>query len=584
MSTLKDLMFWKPAVKYHDTKEYEGTLYDWKPGQHILKKDFSVRDIFHPLTHDILFEKDIKVPMRDGVKLMVDVFRPVDSKEKIPAVIAWSPYGKTSGSSARYENLFNFLGLDNKRMSGLQKFEGPDPDYWTAHGYAVVHPDARGVAHSEGDAVLIGTQEGRDGADLVEWIAKQPWCNGKVALSGTSYLTFSQWFIAAEKPEHLVCIQPTEGLTDGYRDIVTVGGISDYVFANVLSDNHEGFQQREDVYKEILNYPFVNHPVWEDKIAKVENIEIPVYMVASYSNILHTDGTFRAWRNISSKNKWLRIHDNLEWQDYYEPQYVEERRKFFDYYLKGIDNGWDKTPIVRYTLHDMEGNNKVNLVDTQFPPSGTKYKKFYLNGLSRLMTDTPAQNDVPASYDSKGTTPQLSFHFTVNKETDFIGYPKAHLYLEADGSDDMDIFVFIQKLDKQLNVLSQYTMPSRNPRILDALELHGGVLKYSGAYAKLRVSRRHIDSKKSTDIIPVQSYDRIEKLLPGQVVEVELALSPMGIKLYEGETIRFMISAVNHNGNVHPGVSGYPGDNSGKHIIHCGGQYASYVQLGILGK
>ena len=67
--------------------------------------------------------------------------------------------------------------------------------------------------------------EGEDGADLVEWVARQPWCNGKVAMSGTSYLSFSQWFIAAERPEHLVCTQVTEALTDGYRDMCLVGGM-----------------------------------------------------------------------------------------------------------------------------------------------------------------------------------------------------------------------------------------------------------------------------------------------------------------------------------------------------------------------
>ena len=61
----------------------------------------------------------------------------------------------------------------------------------------------------------------------------------------------------------------------------------------------------------------------------------------------------------------------------------EERLRFFDYYMKGIDNGWKETPTVRYCLHDMEGGNKVDQPATQFPPVGTEYKKLYLNGLTR---------------------------------------------------------------------------------------------------------------------------------------------------------------------------------------------------------
>ena len=101
---------------------------------------------------------------------------------------------------------------------------------------------------------------------------------------------------------------------------------------------------------------------------------------------------------MGSKEKWLRIHDNLEWQDYYEPKYVEERLRFFDYYMKGIDNGWKDTPTVRYCLHDMEDGNKIDQPATQFPPTNTEYKKFYLNGLTRqLQNEAPAQ-DTPAFY------------------------------------------------------------------------------------------------------------------------------------------------------------------------------------------
>ena len=66
-------------------------------------------------------------------------------------------------------------------------------------------------------------------------------------MSGTSYLSFSQWFIAAERPPHLVCTQVTEALTDGYRDMCLVGGMPDYVFTEGIQNNHEGFGLREDV-------------------------------------------------------------------------------------------------------------------------------------------------------------------------------------------------------------------------------------------------------------------------------------------------------------------------------------------------
>ena len=470
MANVKEMMICKESLKYRDVREYEGKFYDWKAGEHLLQKGMVVDEMFHPLEHDIRFIKDEQVTLRDGVKILTDVYLPTDSDEPLPAIIAWSPYGKNSGNADRFKALFGLLGLDQKRMSGLQKFEGPDPDFWCAQGYAIVHPDPRGIGRSEGDSTMLGTQEGEDGADLVEWVAQQPWCNGKVAMSGTSYLSFSQWFIAAERPEHLVCTQVTEALTDGYRDMCIVGGMPDYVFTEGIQNNHEGFGLREDVAEESRQYPFANHPLWQDKIARVWDIEIPILVVASYSNVLHTDGTFRAWRQLGSKEKWLRIHDNLEWQDYYEPKYVEERLRFFDYYMKGINNGWKDTPTVRYCLHDMEGGNKVDQPATAFPPTNTEYKKYYLNGQTRqLQSEAPAA-DVPAFYFCESDAPKASFYLPITEETSFIGYPKAHLFVEADGSDDMDLFLIVQKLDKHYNVLRQFTTtccassPSPPPR------------------------------------------------------------------------------------------------------------------------
>ncbi len=84
------------------------------------------------------------------------------------------------------------MGVPLRKLSELQKWEGPDPGYWVQYGYAVINPDPRGVGKSGGDIYQFGTQEGRDGADLVDWVGEQPWCSGKVALSGNSYLSIAQ--------------------------------------------------------------------------------------------------------------------------------------------------------------------------------------------------------------------------------------------------------------------------------------------------------------------------------------------------------------------------------------------------------
>ncbi len=231
---------------------------------------------------------------------------------KVPVIVAWSPYGKSEGTAPSVAGIFGLVGLDNGIFSGLEKWEGPDPAYWCAHGYAVCNPDARGIADSGGDSVVWDRQAGRDCYDLIEWLAVQDWCTGKVAMSGTSYLAVSQWFTAAEQPPHLTTINPWEGVSDVYRDLVMRGGMPDLGFAEMLLEKSVLKNQREDLVAEAQRYPLMND-VWEDKIPQLDKITVPAYVVSSYSHTLHTQGTFRAWRQIASEEKWLRIHNSLEW-------------------------------------------------------------------------------------------------------------------------------------------------------------------------------------------------------------------------------------------------------------------------------
>lgn len=582
MENLRKMQVFEPAYHYNDDGKEHGLLSKFEPGTRILPAGYQVDTKFRPLPVDIIFEKDVAVTMRDGVVIYADVFRPVGS-EKVPVIIAWSPYGKSGGTAPRTINLFDMLGLDNGMLSGLAKFEGPDPAYWCAQGYAVCNPDARGIAHSEGDITMIGTQEARDCHDLIEWLAVQDWCNTKVGMSGTSYLAISQWFTAAEQPPHLAAINPWEGLSDVYRDMTMRGGMPDLSFTKRLQVNHVGKGQREDVYAEALSYPLANNEIWEDKTVQFDKIKVPAFVVASYSNTLHTAGTFRAWRRMGSEEKWLRIHNTQEWPDYYENENMEDLRRFFDYYLKGIANNWKETPQVRYAVHDFEGNDRVNQSADQFPPKEVSNLKYYLNGRFRgLTTEAPAQ-DIKVIYDANpGAEPGLaSFSIRFDKETTLVGYPKAHLWVEAEGADDMDLFVHLQKLDVRGNHLQQFIVPNQGAMMQDLTERGGSVLRYKGSNGRLRVSARHLDEKLSTNEVPVHSFDRVEKLQPGEIAEIEIDLFPIGMVFYPGEQIRFVISSRNDLGAIMPGNPGYVPDNKGKHIIHTGGAHASYIQLPI---
>ena len=574
-----DLKIYMPSHPLKPGDRY-GILSGFDPGTRTLPAGFQIAPQFRPTETDIVLEKDVPVTLRDGVTIYVDVLRPA-GMEKVPVIVAWSPYGKGQGTSTSVMGVFALVGLDNKIVSGLEKFEGPDPAYWCAQGYAICNPDPRGVVNSEGDSVLWDRQEGRDCHDLIEWLAAQDWCTGKVGMSGTSYLAVSQWFTAAEQPPHLAAINPWEGVSDVYRDLVMRGGMPDTGFARQLRDySFWGKNRKEDILAEADREPLMSE-LWANKIPNFDRITVPAYVVASYSNTLHTAGTFRAWRRIASQDKWLRIHNGQEWPDYYDETNREDLRRFFDHYLKGADNGWERTPKVRYGLHDFHGGDRVNVVAEEFPPTDVTATKFYLDGLSRTLATTAPAVPATAAYDVTANADLVSFVARFDTETVLVGYPKAHLFVEAKGSDDMDLFVLVQKLDQYGTPLQQFTTPNHSARVQDFTERGATILRYKGSDGRLRVSLRHLDDTLSTDDVPVHTFDRIEKLAPGQVVDVEIDLLPIGMVLYPGEQLRFIVSSRNLLGPMMPNLVDYTPANSGQHVIHTGGDHASYLQLPI---
>ncbi|MBU5322514.1 hypothetical protein KQI06_06150 [Clostridium ventriculi] len=297
-------------------------------------------------------------------------------------------------------------------------------------------------------------------------------------------------------------------------------------------------------------------------------------------------GTFRQWRKIRTQDKWLRIHNTQEWPDYYSDAGQEDRQKFFDYYLKEIDNGWKETPHVRYSLLDMEGGDLLNIPAKEFGyGENVEYIKFYLDGKLRELSKVASTEEVIAKYDTQGLPGRISFMTTFDEETNLVGYPKLHLYAEVEGADDADVFVWMQKLDKNGNMLAEITVPNHSASIYDFVDDGASIIRYKGSWGRLRLSMRHLDEKESTDEVPAYSFDRVEKLEKGQVVEADIVMSPIGLKFYKGESIRVIISPKEEYGNgMMPGTSGCTPNNKGWQIIHTGGDKASYLQLPVLKK
>lgn len=506
----------------------------------------------------IICEQDVPVKLRDGTIIYTDIYRP-EGETNIPCIISWSYYGKRPGDGM---SEWQVMGVPPGTISRMSKFESPDPGYWCRHGYAVANVDPRGVGHSEGDINLFGTQDAKDGYDFIEWVAQQHWCNGRVGMSGNSCVAMTQFRIAAQQPPHLACIAPWEGTTDIYRESIYEGGVPALAFNEFIVASLTGPNWVEDLVEMGRRYPFMN-AYWEDKIPDFSKIRVPVYACASWSHF-HLRGTFNAFKKIRSTKKWLRVHREQEWPDLYNPANIEDLRRFFDRYLKNIYNGWEMTPRYRIEVMDaFDCDYQTNRPEEMFPLERTQYKKLYLNAENCTLSDEPVKNESKVNYDANEGV--VNFDYQFDEDTEITGYTRLRLWVEADGHDDMDLFINIQKTDEEGNWLPTYILGEPHP----------------GAWGKLRVSKRELDEKLSTKYEPVLSGKSEKKLSPGEIVPVDIAIVPHSRIWHKGQKLRIQIAGrYIREGWFEP--LQWETDNKGNHIIHTGGKYDSYLQVPII--
>ena len=499
-------------------------------GRQVLRRGTVRRPGARPLSCDILFEPDIPVVLRDGTTIYADVLRPNDS-DRHPAIVSWGPFGKSIGC-VRLEDFPGRTGVPLDATTELMKWEANDPGYWVDHGYAILHPDARGSFRSEGDIQWMGRQEAEDGYDFIEWAAAQPWSNGRLGMAGNSWLAIMQWFIAAEQPPHLAAIAPWEGASYLLREFVGRGGIPKPVFSDVLTQALPGGGLIEDIAKmAIEEKDFTGY--WQDKRVRFDRITVPAYIAASYDNDLHTPGTFAAWREIASEEKWLRIHNTHEWRDLYEPEHVEDLRRFFDHYLNGVDNGWTDTPRIRAAVLDPGREDELGRVIERFPPDVAP--STYHLGDGGVLRDAPQADAASVDY-AVDQVPGATFRIAIAEESELIGYCKLKLWVEAEGADDMDLWVTLEKLD-----------PEGGATLLRPHPYAGADMPLQ-ATGMLRVSRRRLDPDRSTPTEPFLALVGEERLRPGEVVPVEIGLWPIGLKIHAGEILQLTVSPYHTEG------------------------------------
>ncbi len=515
---------------------------------------------------DIVLEENVMVKMSDGIRLAVDLYKP-EIKGKFPALFAMSPYGK---EFQRYPG-------------GIYPFvEAGNINYFVSRGYVYVIADSRGSFPSEGRWDFFDDREQQDGAELIEWAARQSWCDGNVAMIGESYYALIQYLVASLQPPSLKTIVPFDGMTDLYRDCSYHGGIWTQGFMAYWTVNTcrrclppEGIKVSkkwslpEDIPTRNIFYA-TDGPFYQERSAatKFGKIKIPVYHGVCPSRLVHYRGQLNAYAEINTPKK-LVVAPGPPWASFYNEETCRHITRWLDYWLKGIDTKiMDEPPVVLYLAGSDEWRN-----EDEYPLARTKWTKFYLQSNGKageppyglLSEKVPGKDDqdsylYPESQKKvEANLPVLGYLSPPLKEdTDIIGPASLTFYAASNGTDT----AWFVKIDD---------------------EAPDGTIKMISK-GWLKASHRQVDETKSKTGQPFHTHTRPAPIEPDKIYKYEIEIWPIFRTFKAGHKIRLRIASNDsHIWDVdifHAGV-----DNLVKNTIYHDRDFPSYLLLPvILGK
>jgi predicted acyl esterase len=547
-------------------------------------------------TYGVLAERDVDVPMRDGVRLKADVFRP-DDGGKFPAILNLGPYQK--------DKLWIPPASLEEQPTPHMNWETVTPEWWVPKGYAAVRVDGRGSGKSPGHCEPWSLAEAVDFYDAIEWAAAQPWCNGKVGLSGISYFAINQWFVANLQPPSLKAIIPWEGFADLYRDALFHGGILSVFMTNWFTAHlmhhtlGRASQGRPNGWHVNTPYFWLNNNLdsgaFRGSQAQWDRITVPMFTVGNWTGFaLHLRGNTEAFMRAASKHKKLRIHTGSHVHPFYTEEGKRDQLRFLDYWLKGIDNGVMDEPPVKLAIR--KGRDEIEWRhEHEWPLARTRWTKLYFDlskpapgqpenaaGLVSTNPDTVSSRTYAAtSLGSMGSTSAASSQVMgggikpgmgISLETPplpadvEVTGPLAASFWVSSSTEDMDLFLTLRNFDPDGN---------------EVLETGQQGTPVPVAKGWLRVSHRELDPELSLPCRPYHKHTRRLYLTPGEIVKVDVEIWPTSMVFRRGHRIRLDVQP--RDGAGSQSYMHYHADyNSGTNTIHAGGDRPSYLLLPVI--
>lgn len=500
--------------------------------------------------YEITSEKNVVISMSDGIKIDTDIFRP-GGRGKFPVLVAVATFNKELQSEHVWP-----AATRTRRICGIADacLEAPSVDFFVRRGYVIIIGSVRGTGRSGGVYQYMSLREIQDVYEIIEWAARQSWCNGNVGMLGLGYYAASQPMVAMLQPPHLKAIAPIGTFWDNYRHFWWPGGVLQKGFLRWLVSlvNFDVHTEKsvlleelgEKKYKEAIaraladkdiagapeivealknpnapgnaNYlDIVLRPTidsyWLERGARLEfeKIKVPAYLGAA----AHRPSVFYYWPDLKIPKKLILFPPSYTDRPFYQLSW--ELLRWFDYWLKGIDTGIMDEPAVKLFV---QGSNDW-LMANDFPIPGTKWIPFNLHENRSLCEIEPWPDGEAASYDdapdNRGNLKYSSAPMVEN--TEIAGPAVLNLYASCRGT-DTNFFIGLWDADAQ-----------------------GKEINLTRGY--LKASHRELDPELSKPWLPVQKHTNPQPLVPGQVYQFSIVLNPTANLFLAGHRIVLKISS-----------------------------------------
>lgn len=538
-----------------------------------------------PADDTMIVERDVRVPMRDGIELCVDIYRP-DTDVPQPALLAFAIYNKDIQGPELSDALPPQPSW-SPLWSGPQ--EAGDTRFFVSRGYVHVIGMPRGIGKS-GD----GGDRTWDSYDLIEWIARQPWCDGGVGMVGISGFAAEQMYVARQRPPHLKAVfafdpRGAYGTLGGFREEYPGGvlhlfryllahfGVAhqnkgapgqlppdvEELWREAMADDDLRMHpylynvlamkgQHQPAYFDVLIHPFEAEGVVEQTEAEIAGIDIPVYTGSGwygYTYKTHLQGAQSYWKHLKCPKKLLFLGPGHLERPFHSLH--GEILRWHDHWLKGIDTGILDEPAIRFWL---PGSNSWRTA-RDWPLRQTRWTPFYLDSWERLRTEPFVESSVDDTI-PPDTFVQMPLSQTRRvSRLRFLSPPLAEDVTIA-GPSSLKLFASIDQEDTNWIVALSDVGPDPSvqtvregerdvPSDLPERELTRGWLK---------ASHRALDEARSTPWKPFHKLTRQARqpVPPGEVVEYDIEILATANTFRRGHRICLDVTSM----DVPTGVGG----------------------------